>query len=79
MAGILHNIVATGGTATLTAKLGIGASGAYGAIETTIATLIATNTGGGDISISETNALSIDKIDQVGGGNIFVTLRVRSR
>jgi len=61
-------------TATLTAAQGIGAAGAAD-IDTTIGTLVATNTTTGDIIIQETNGLAIGGTGvrtQGGNGNINI-------
>ena len=64
----------TAGTATLSAAQGIGAAGAAD-IDTTIGTLVATNTTSGDIFVHETNGLTIGGTGVrtlAGGGNINI-------
>ncbi len=67
------NLITTG-TATLSAAQGIGAAGAAD-IDTTIGTLVATNTTNGDIFVQETNGLVIGGTGVrtlAGNGNIVI-------
>ena len=68
------DIVAAGGTVVISAVTGIGSTNA---IETTIATLTATNSTSGHISLIETNALTIGGTGvrtQGGNGNITIEI-----
>ncbi|MFM7868581.1 MAG: hypothetical protein ACKPHU_30560, partial [Planctomycetaceae bacterium] len=64
--------ISTGGTLTLSAASGIGATGDAD-LDITVATLSATNTSSGDIFIAETNGLSVTGATTSGGnGNIDI-------
>ncbi len=68
------NLVTTG-TATLSAATGIGSAGGAGDLDTTIGTLVATNTTMGNIIVQETDGLIIGGTGvrtQLGHGNISV-------
>ena len=63
------DVSAANGTATLTAKNGIGSANA---IETTVAQLVASTTNNGTIAINETDALSAIDLN-AGTGNVTLT------
>src|SRR5438105_1855882 len=65
----------TSGTATLSAATGIGSAGAAADIDTTIGTLVATNSTSGNINVQETSGLVIGGtgVRTLGGnGNVVV-------
>ncbi|MFO0979261.1 MAG: hypothetical protein U0996_22830 [Planctomycetaceae bacterium] len=71
----LSNLVTPAGRATLTAATGIGSAGGVADIDTTIGSLVATNTTSGNINIQETNGLTITGSGvqtQNGNGNISI-------
>ena len=72
LTGEAPNLV-TSGTATLTAETGIAATGSDD-IDTTIGTLVATNTTSGDIFVQETDGLIIggDGVTLAGNGQINI-------
>jgi hypothetical protein len=70
--GATQNVTFPGssGTLKLTATGGIGSSDA---LETQVSALQATNTGGGNIQLTNTGALSLTSVSNTGGGNIGVS------